>query len=184
MYGYNDYFLLKDFRIKGEEFKMNTIGIRVKASEITYCIVKNNDFFIGNLYVPKALDGVQKLSFIRNNFFSIFLEYNIDRAGIKLIEPLAFDGTNPNMINSLIFRMNIEGVLLELFGNSDINQYATFISNQLSAGLNFKYEKFQSLINGENLLEIDGWDNFKKEEREAIIIAKILKDGDQIVEDK
>ena len=84
MYGYNDYFLLKDFRIKGEEFKMNTIGIRVKASEITYCIVKNNDFFIGNLYVPKALDGVQKLSFIRNNFFSIFLEYNIDRVWISL----------------------------------------------------------------------------------------------------
>ena len=83
-----------------------------------------------------------------------------------------------------MFRMNIEGVLLELFGNSDINSYATFISNQLSAKLNFKYKEFQNLINGENLLEIDNWENFKKEEREAIIIAKILKDGGHIVEDK
>ena len=127
---------------------MNTIGIRVKSNEITYCIIKNDNFFVDKIYVPKALDDVQKLSFIRNNFFSIFLEYNIERAGIKLIEPLAFDEKNHNMINSLMFRMNIEGVLLELFGNSDINKYATFISNQLSAGLNFKYEKFQSLING------------------------------------
>nr|DAS68090.1 MAG TPA: hypothetical protein [Caudoviricetes sp.] len=164
--------------------KINTIGIRVKASEITYSIIKDNEFVVDVLYVPRALDEVQKLSFIRNNFFSIFLEYNIDKAGIKLIEPLAFDGTNANKINSLMFRMNIEGVLLELFGNSDINSYATFISNQLSAKLNFKYKEFQNLINGENLLEIDNWENFKKEEREAIIIAKILKDGGHIVEDK
>lgn len=160
---------------------MAVIGIRAKATEINYCIINEDDeFFIDKLYVPKALNLVEALSFIRNNFFSIFLEYNINKAGIKLIEPLAFEGTNSNQIKSLMFRMNIEGVLLELFGNSDINQYVTFISNQLSAGLNFKYDKFKKLIDGENLLDIENWNNFRKEEKEAIIIAKILKDGDQI----
>lgn len=153
---------------------MNSIGIRVKASCIHYCITTKEEYVLDELIVPKALSKPEQLTFIRTNFYSIFKEYDIKLAAIRLLEPYAFDKANSK--DSLMFRMNIEGVLLELFENSVILKYYLGVKASMASYLNLKSKELEKIFEGEkNILNIEKWGEFKKEEREAIIIAYIIR---------
>lgn len=153
---------------------MNTIGIRVKQSCIYYCIVLDKDYFVDKLIVPKALNKPQQLTFIRTNFYSIFREYNIKLAAIRLLEPYAFDKTNNK--EALMFRMNIEGILLELFENSMILNYFLGVKASMANHLNREAKELKNVFEGDdNVLDLDDWGTFIKEEREAVAIAFIQK---------
>jgi len=131
-----------------------SIGFRVTPNEVYYAILKSNDdkyefISISSLKIPVAIDDPAKLSYIRNTISTIMGQYNILYAGIKLIEGNARTSIN----NSLIFRFNIEGVLMELFSNSSIEKYFLGVTSNISAILNVKKEKPVEMLN--NLIDVD-----------------------------
>ena len=96
---------------------MTAIGIRVTPSEVYYSILTEGFSIVtvSKVIIPKALEDPDKLTFIRTTFISIIDEYNIKNAGIKLIE---YGVRNPSF-----FRINVEGIIQELFANSSIQKY-------------------------------------------------------------
>ncbi|MHB0801411.1 hypothetical protein PVK73_17520 [Bacillus thuringiensis] len=150
---------------------MKSIGIRVDPSEIFYVILEIEDggdfkFSPQKLALPKAFndDIPKQLSFIRTTLFSIICEYDIQYAGLKTTEGLA---QTPS-----IFRMNIEGVIQELFADSTIKTYfaGTYIS--IAARVKNKSTTIKESCKGENnMLGIDNWDRLNQKHRECIFSA-------------
>ena len=155
---------------------MNSIGIRVTPSRIFYSIIsEDKDRFKietnDHLIIPVSLDLPQNLTFIRTNFFSILKEYNISKAGIRIIEPT---GMRSNL-NLVIKRINIEGVLLELFANSNIEKYFTGIISSIAGKLEVPIKEVKPILEGKvNHFDVSGWEKFSKEEREAITIGVMM----------
>lgn len=131
-----------------------SIGFRVSPNEIYYAILENTEdaykfVSISNLKIPVSIDEPGKLSFIRNTVSTILIEYNILYAGIKLIEGNARSSIN----NTLIFRFNVEGVLMELFSNSSIQKYFLGITSNIASVLKVKKEKPQDML--DKLIDVD-----------------------------
>ncbi len=159
-----------------------SIGFRVSPTEIYYAVVENAEdgysfISISNLKIPVSIDGPGKLSFIRNTVSTILTQYNVSYAGIKLIEGNA----RSSLSNAHIFRLNIEGVLMELFSNSAIHKYFLGVASNISSVLKIKKEKPQDML--DQLINLDGLstDNKKKitgDYKEAMIVAlAALEDG-------
>ncbi|WP_326514386.1 hypothetical protein [Clostridium intestinale] len=145
------------------------IGIRTTPSYVYYTIINDNDdedtFDIvttSKIVVPKSLDIPDRLSFIRNCLYSIILEYNIKKAGIRTIE---------NLVKPDVERIHIEGVIQELISNSCIEKYFTGIKSTVASILDEDVLQITNYINGENFCEIYEWSKYSKEERESIIFA-------------
>lgn len=152
----------------------NFIGIRVTPSYIYYSICTKENEEITNIgvdkvIVPKALNLIEKLCYIRTTFFSIFNEYNIKNATIRQIEPSAMG----NDAKAIISRVNLEGVLLELLGNSSIEKYCIGAMSTMSSNLNLSSKDLKAIFDGNNYFGIPEWEKKQKEEREAIICAII-----------
>ena len=152
-----------------------SIGFRVSPTEIHYSIVENNkDNFtfisISSLKIPISIDDPGKLSFIRNTVSTILAQYGVKFAGIKLIEGNARGSIN----NALIFRFNVEGVLMELFSTSSIVKYFLGVTSNISSILNIKKDKPQIML--DQILDANDYltDNDKKvtgEYKEAMLVA-------------
>lgn len=152
-----------------------SIGFRVSPNEIYYAILENTEegykfVSISNLKIPISIDEPGKLSFIRNTVSTILTQYNILYAGIKLIEGNARGSIN----NSLIFRFNVEGVLMELFSNSSIQKYFLGITSNIASVLGVKKEKPQDMLG--KLIDVDELftDDSKKvtgDYKEAMLVA-------------
>lgn len=146
---------------------MKSIGIRVSPKVIYYTIFDNqkNQYYCDKLLVPLSLSTPNKLRYIRTNLQSIILESKIIYAGIRLTE-----STSQNID---IFRINIEGVIQELFSNSSIEKY--FIGNISSIGkyLNLPPKEVKKLIdNNEQFSKHFHIENkLLKEEKECYIVA-------------
>ncbi|MDQ8092541.1 MULTISPECIES: hypothetical protein [Bacillus amyloliquefaciens group] len=150
---------------------MKSIGIRVEPSEIYYVILELEDggnfrFLPQKLVLPKALndDIPKQLSFIRNTLFSIICEYDIQYAGLKTTEGLA---QTPS-----VFRMNIEGVIQELFADSTIKTYFAGTYNSIAARVSNSSTTIKESCKGENnILGIDNWGDLNQKYRECIFCA-------------
>lgn len=149
---------------------MKSIGIRVTPSTVYFSIIEsqdNNSFAIltvDKIIVPKALKEPQQLSFLRNTLISIINEYNVINAGVRLTEP------NAQQIN--FFRINIEGVIQELFANSSIEKYFCGAISKIASLLEENRTDISKYFDGEeDFAEIDDWGNYKREERESIVTA-------------
>lgn len=152
-----------------------SIGFRVSPNEIYYAILENTEdgykfVSISNLKIPVSIDEPGKLSFIRNTVSTILTQYNILYAGIKLIEGNARGSIN----NALIFRFNVEGVLMELFSNSSIQKYFLGITSNIASVLEVKKEKPQDML--DKLIDVDELvtDDSKKvtgDYKEAMLVA-------------
>lgn len=169
---------------KGMDVQMEekAIGFRVSPNEIYYAIVVNKEEnyefdSISSLKIPLAIDEPKKLSFIRNTVSTILLQYNIQFAGIKLIEGNARAAIN----NGLIFRFNVEGVLKELLSNSTTKNCLLGLTTNIAAIL--EIEKAKSVEMLDLILDTEGiiTDSDKKitaEHKEAILVAlAALEDG-------
>lgn len=154
---------------------MNSIGFRVSPTEIFYSIVENKDegyefVSISNLKIPTSLDIPNQLSYIRNTISTILTQYKISFAGIKLIEGNARGTIN----NSLIFRFNVEGVILELLSNSLIKKYFLGIASNISSILNIEKGNPQEML--KKIIDIEKYktDDNKKISalyKDSIIVA-------------
>ena len=158
------------------------IGFRVSPHEIFYAIVENKDktydfISISSLKIPVTLGDPQQLSFIRNTILTILLQYNIEYAGIKLLEGNARSSIN----NGLIFRCNIEGVLKELLANGRTINCFLGLTTNISAILNIKkakpVEMIETIVNTEGMVT-DSDKKVTTEHKEAILVAiAALEDG-------
>lgn len=163
--------MVKYSQVRGNFSIMKSIGIRVEPSEIYYVILErevggNFSFSLQKLVLPKALndDIPKQLSFIRTTLFSIICEYNIQYAGLKTTEGLA---QTPS-----VFRMNIEGVIQELFADSTIKTYFAGTYTSIAARVNNNSTTIKESCKGENnILGIDIWDNLNQKHRECVFSA-------------
>ncbi|OOB78478.1 MAG: hypothetical protein BEN19_08940 [Epulopiscium sp. Nuni2H_MBin003] len=150
-----------------------SIGFRVKANEIYYCIVSNNtdDYTIksiSSLKVPILMDIPDKLAYIRNNIITIISQYNVCYAGIKLIEGYE------NLNHTHLFRFNLEGVLIELFSSTIINKYLLCTFNTISTILELTTYNCSDMMR--EVLDITDYKTDENQEvtlhyQEAILVA-------------
>lgn len=150
-----------DFVIK------NAIGIRVSPKEIFYIIIeKNNDeikYTNQKLIVPKAIDFPRKLSYIRTTLYSLICEYEVTQAGLRTAEGLA--QTN-------IERVNIEGVIQELFSNSTVESYFAGTSTSIASRLQTTNKEIIECCKGKsNFYNVDGWEDLNNNYRESYLAA-------------
>ncbi len=140
------------------------IGIRVTPTQIFYTIIDNEGNYENDiLVVPAALDDPRKLSFIRTTLISIISEYNITTAGLRTAE-----GINKQNIN--LFRVNIEGVIQELFSNSTVETYFSGTLTSIASRLKSTNKIIKECCKGENnLFQIDDWDSMNQNHRESLL---------------
>lgn len=154
---------------------MISIGIRVTPNEVYYAIVEEeNDGYkiisISDIKLPKALDIPCKLRYIRNTFDTIIKQYEVRRAGIKLIEGNARSRIN----DGITLRLNLEGVFLELFANSSVEKYLLGIAPNISGILGLKSKPVKDMAQELGMDDSDETDEGKKlndNNKEAIVVA-------------
>lgn len=154
---------------------MVSIGIRVTPNEIFYSIVDEQDYgyeiiSISNIKIPKALDDPCKLSYVRNTISTIITQYKVTNAGIKLIERNA--RTSANL--STFFRVNLEGVILELFANSTIEKYLLGIAPNIASILKIKSKPVKEMVKDLGIDDSCKTDNGKKlneQNKESVVVA-------------
>ncbi|AKR36843.1 hypothetical protein COA05_14470 [Bacillus thuringiensis] len=156
---------------------MYSIGIRVfaqkdKPGKIYYAVIKKHEDgeleLINSSYlnIPIALAVPEQLAFIRTNFLALITQYNIKKAGLRVTETIAR--------KPLVYRMNIEGVLQELFANSSIEEYGLINIAKMSKALSISMPEIKLYIDKKEIFdgfERKQWESFKTEERECILTA-------------
>ncbi|MGN7298105.1 hypothetical protein [Ferdinandcohnia sp. SAFN-114] len=118
------------------------------------------------LVIPVALDIPSALTFIRTTLISIIAEYDITIGGIRIIEG--------NSKTKDTFRMNIEGVVQEMFANSTVDKYYCGTISSLAKLLGKKQTEITVSLSSKEPLsgfEVEGWNKFKKEEKEGILFS-------------
>ncbi|WP_345867233.1 hypothetical protein [Shewanella algae] len=146
---------------------MNTLGIRVKPCSVVIAIYDSEENAIVNveeIKIPKALPTPEALKYIRNSILDILREFNIEKAGLRIVE------SNSQTLN--IRRIEIEGVIQEAFASSMLSGYFCGQISTIAAKLEMKRADFKLYIDGNKTYElIEGWDQHSKEEREAILTS-------------
>lgn len=148
---------------------MISAGVRVAPKSIFYSISKkgNDEYEIlttESIIVPTALDVPEQLRFVRNTFYSILLEYKVTNAGIRTTE------ANAQTLSH--FRLNLEGVIQELLANSFIEKYFSGNISTIASLLQEDRPRIKSFFTAEeDFWGIDGWANYKSEERESIVTS-------------
>lgn len=148
---------------------MKAIGIRVQAKKIFYSIVEETEseynlLAIEKFEVPMALLMPDRLSYIRTSFTSIIKEFNVTNAGIRIAE------ISKNVNNGVIERTYIEGVLQELLSNCSVINYFSGRKNTIAKLLKMNQTEVTSIMDAnESLFTFEDWNEYKKEEREAIV---------------
>lgn len=154
---------------------MTSIGIRVTPNEIFYSIVDEEDdeceiISISNVKVPKALDDPCKLSYVRNTIDTIIKQYKVTNAGIKLIEGNARTSAN----SRTFFRINLEGVILELFANSTVEKYLLGVAPNIASILKIKSKPVKEMAEDLGIDDSYKTDNGKKlneQNKESLVVA-------------
>lgn len=145
---------------------MISIGLRVEPKKITFAIIdieENEILNIEKLIVPISLDVPEQLKYIRLNLLDIIREYDVNVAGIRIIE------SNARTLN--VERIQIEGVIQEAFASSSIEKYFIGQISSISAKLGFPRTDFKKYIDNTLQYKIEGWENLRSEEKEALFVA-------------
>ncbi|KRF01669.1 hypothetical protein ASG89_25225 [Paenibacillus sp. Soil766] len=146
------------------------IGLRVAPKVIYYSIVRSlsDDSYevivIDKIKIPEALDDPRKLSYLRTTLLSIIMEFEINKAGVRIAE-----GTAQSVSN---FRIYLEGVIQELFANSSVEKYFLATKTKLARCLNQTNQTITDYIEGKNdFLGIPDIGKSHSEKRESILTA-------------
>lgn len=159
------------------EKKLHSIGIRVSTrrkeskGKIFFAIskIENQNLSLirtTNIIIPNSLEVPEQLAYIRTNLLAVIKEYNVKFAGLRVAEGSA---------NTQIpYRKNIEGVIQELFANSEIEAYDLLLINKFARVFSESASEIKSYINGEaNFagIEEEEWKSYPKEIRESILAS-------------
>jgi hypothetical protein len=146
---------------------LNTIGIRVSPSEVTFSIFDTDEDSIINIEeiaIPNALTIPERLKYIRCNILDVLREYEVKKAGIRLSEPSA------RQIN--LERVQIESVILEAFASSNLDDYYYGAISTIAAKNNIPRQNIKPLVKGDTNHEtIENWQELSEKEREAVLTA-------------
>lgn len=154
---------------------MITIGLRVYSnSKIYYCILEQtstgnlNYLDISHVNVPKSLIWPEALNFIRNTILDILIEYQVDKAIIRICE-FGF------MLNTkLIERNYIEGVLQETIASSSVEKFLAGQISEFAPLLSIPRSDFKKYTSAQLTFKLPtslDWNKFSLEERETILTA-------------
>ncbi|MGN4739052.1 hypothetical protein [Bacillus cereus] len=139
------------------------IGIRVTPKKIYYTIINEKGYENDVLNVPTALDPPRQLSFIRTTLLSIICEYKITHAGLKTAEGLGKKSIN-------FFRLNIEGVIQELFSDSTVKSYFAGTSTSIASRLKSTNKIVTECCKGNNnAFDIADWNRLNQYHRESLL---------------
>lgn len=154
---------------------MRYIGIRVTSNDIYYSIIEGkknsyNVISISSIKIPKALEIPECLSYIRNLIITIIEQYSIEYASIRVIEGSAMR----NMNSSTLFRVNLEGVIQEVFAGSTIKNYMLACNANVSSILKTGAKSIKDIA-----LDLELKDKFKndndkvlnEESMESLVVA-------------
>ncbi len=146
---------------------MNVIGIRVEPSAVTFVVFDVDQNTIINsekIKIPKALIVPEKLKFIRVNLLDVLREYKIQKAGIRITE------SNAQTIK--VERIQIEGVIIETFASSTLQNYFCGQISSISKLLGIERIDFKKYLDGTlNYDVVENWNNFSTIEKEACFAA-------------
>jgi hypothetical protein len=149
---------------------LRSIGIRVAPKVVSFSICEKNEnsddvviLTIDKIIVPMALKTEKKLSYIRTTLLSIFAEYKIENAGIRITEATS--------MNTDIFRIYLEGVIQELLATCNIQKYFLGTLSNISRYLGESSDKIQEFIAGDDSLFGSNDIPKSRETRESVLIA-------------
>ncbi len=146
---------------------MRTIGIRVRPGDVTFVIydVDNRTILnIETIKIPKALTDAESLKYVRTNILDILREYEIEKAGIRIIE------SSSRQKN--IMRIQIEGVIQETFASSCLTKYFCGQIATIAKLLNIERSDFKKYIDGELIYDsVENWIDLTDIQREACLAA-------------
>jgi hypothetical protein len=153
---------------------MRAIGFRASPKHVTFAVVEGPPGQGASPYslvaadvvtVPPALHPPDQLHFIRTVLLDVMEEFNVQRAGLRLAEPIAKA--------SYPFRDNIEGVIQELLASSAVEYHVAGINSRLTAKLGLGDKTlFKSFCDGTASPEfITKWSEIKPEYREPVLAA-------------
>jgi hypothetical protein len=155
---------------------LSYIGIRVNTNDVYYSIIErngNNDFnaiSISNIKIPKALSVPESLSYIRNTLITIIEQYSIKSASIRVIEGAAMSHVNSN----ILFRVNLEGVIQEVFAGSSIEEYNLACNVNVASILQTTSKKIKDIadeLNLQNKYLTDKHSTLNDENKESLVVA-------------
>lgn len=143
---------------------MITIGIRAKPTAVTFVVIDGDQVRnVEDIEIPRAFITPDALKYVRNNLLDILREYRVEAAGVRVTEP------NAQSLN--IARIQLEGVIQEAFASSSLRGYYVGQIASISARIGVDRTDFKKMVNGENKLQIDFWEDLSKEAREALLCA-------------
>jgi hypothetical protein len=155
---------------------ITSIGLRVYSNQrVFYTLIERSPsgdlsyLDISFLSIPLSLDVPESLSFIRNTLIDIMLEYNVNRAAIRIAE---YTGTLDRIA---IARTYYEGVIQESLESSQVEKYVAGQISRLSKLAEIEKTDFKLLRDGEiefKMFPTDrDWKKLSKEERESVLAA-------------
>jgi hypothetical protein len=146
---------------------MRSIGIRAAPTAVTFVVYDSTVNAVVNVQdirLPIAFAVPDRLKYLRNNLLDILREYEIERAGVRVMEPTA---QQPNFE-----RIQIEGVVQEAFASCPyLKAYYVGQIASISARIGVPRDNFKPLVEGEREWNVEGWQEMKKEQREALLCA-------------
>ncbi len=144
---------------------MITIGIRASPRTLTFAVYDTATQAVLNveeIRLPAAFDKPDALKYARSNLLDVLREYRVERAGVRVTEPNA----DPN-----IDRVQLEGVIQEVFASSNLAGYYIGQIASISARIGIARTSFRPHVDGVEDYPVENWDATSKEGREAILTA-------------
>lgn len=145
---------------------MLTIGIRAAPTAVTFAVFDSDKRAIVNveeIVVPAALDVPDRLKYVRSHLLDVLREYQIERAGLRVTEPVAQQVS--------IERVQIEGVIQEAFASSALQSYYTDTIATIAARIGEDRNSIKPMVKGTRDPGVEGWAGHSEIEREAILCA-------------
>lgn len=145
---------------------MRTIGLRAAPRTVTFAIYDDEAKSILNIEeirAPAAFATPDILKFLRINLLDVLREFGVERAGIRLAEPMA------QSLN--LDRVQVEAVMQEAFASSSLKGYFSGSIATIAARLGIGRADFKPYVEGEREYPLEGWGDMTPVQREACLCA-------------
>ncbi len=145
---------------------MIAIGLRASPSQVAFAIVERGANAVINIdwiISPKAFEMPEALKYVRGHILDVLREYDVKRAGVRI--------TEPNSQRMSIERIQLEGVILETFASSSLDQFFFGQISTIAGRLGIPRANIKPMIERDDHPEIEGWDKLHTHHREALLCA-------------
>ena len=145
---------------------MITIGFRALPREVVFAVYdskKNIVLNVDKIKLPLSMRWPESLKLLRSGVLDVLREYDVNSAGVRVTESSARSVSTS--------RIEIEGVLKESFASSNLKKYYVGEISSISSRVGIERSKFKKILDADSFKNIDGWNSFSKEEKEAIICS-------------